>query len=139
MSLIVNTSSPRHERFRGRATHFERGISASNSHVDNRIPVCPNIDVTYRHTMYPRQTFDRSSWDLRNPAAAGLTAFTSTPGLRPRLATWFADNTMTFSYLWTLSVLSFTLVNAIENLSDQNFALIDIYNNCAANYIIMNM
>lgn len=63
------------------------------------------ISMSRIDSTYPRQTFDRSSWDLRNPAAAELTAFTSC--LRPRLATWFADIIMTFSHLRTLSVLSF--------------------------------
>lgn len=49
----------------------------------------PNIDITV--STKPRQTSDRSSWDLRNSAAAGLTAFTSTPYLRPRLATCFGQ------------------------------------------------
>jgi len=73
MSRIVNTSSPRHERSRGHATRLGRGISVSNSRMEEGIRVCPNIDVACRQ--YPRQTFDRSSWDLRNPAIAWTDRF----------------------------------------------------------------
>jgi len=48
MSRIVNTSSPRHERSRGHATHLGRETPALNSHVVNGIRLCPNIDVAHR-------------------------------------------------------------------------------------------
>lgn len=108
MSRIVNTSSHTgHERSRGRASQtWDLGLIFISGGRNSRISEY-NISMSRIGSTYPRQAFDRSSWDLRNPAAAGLTAFTSTPCLRPRLATWFADNTMTFSYLRTLSTLSF--------------------------------
>lgn len=40
------------------------------------------------HQSIDESTIEHSSWDLRN-TAAGLTAFTSMPYLRPHLATWF--------------------------------------------------
>ena len=63
----------------------------------------PLLAWVHDHQSIDESTVEHSSWDLRN-TAAGLTAFTSMPYLRPHLATWFNKApTLTFSSLGLLS------------------------------------
>lgn len=105
MSRIVNTPSPRDERSRGHVPDHVWDASLKFARVRMEF----RYARIYRYRQYVPSVgrLIALPGDLRNLAAAGLTAFTSTPCLRPRLATWFVDNTMTFSYLRTLSGLSF--------------------------------